>query len=437
MSGLNITLIMFGGLLAIMMTGMPIAFATALIGLISAYFLWGQSSVFLLSTSVSATMNNWVLVAVPLFVFMAMLLDKFGVVNDLYKAMHKWSGGMPGGLAVATVLVGTIMGAMTGVAAGVVVALGLIALPQMLSFKYDKYIAMGTVMVAGCLSQLIPPSVAMIVYGSLTQNSVGALFASGISVGLLFSAIYIGYILVRGYSDKKLLPPLPLEERATWREKFASLKSLYLPALLVLFVLGAIFSGTATPTEGSAVGCLGAILCGLVLRRLKWSIIHHSVIETIKVSAMCMWIAIGAKTFGAVFDGIGGHALVAQLATTLVLGKWGVFVLIHLILFIMGCFLDQIAIMFITAPMFSIAAVSVGFDPLWFGMTYLLNMFMGFLTPPFGYALFYVKGVAPPSITMGEIYKAALPFVAMQAFGLLLCVIFPEIVLWLPRLLIG
>ena len=427
-----ITAIMFGSLLVTIVLGIPIAFGTALIGLICAYFLWGEASIFLMLTSVTYVMNNWVLVAVPLFVFMAMVLNKLGVISDLYEAIHKWSGPVPGGLAVATILVGTLMGACTGIAAGVVVALGIIAVPEMLKHKYDKSIPMGSAMVAGCLAQLIPPSVGLVVYGAMTQTSVGSLFAAGITVGLLYSAIYCTYILTRSYLNKDLCPVLPLEERASWGEKFTSLKLVILPLFLILFVLGSIFSGIATPTEGSAVGCLGAIIVGFVNRRMSRSVIKEAAIETIKVTALCMWIAVGAKMFGSVFDGIGGHKLITEITTTFAFGTWGVFGVMMFILLIMGCFMDQIAIIFITAPMFAMAATALGFDPVWFGIVYMLNMFVGFLTPPFGYALFYMKGVAPPGTTMAEVYKSALPFIVLMILGMVLVILFPSIATWLP-----
>jgi tripartite ATP-independent transporter DctM subunit len=427
-----VTVIMFGTLLVTIVLGIPIAFGTALIGLLSAYFIWGKSSIFIMLTSTTYVMNNWVLVAVPLFVFMAMILNKLGVITDLYEAIHKWSGPVPGGLAIATILVGTVMGACTGIAAGVVVALGIIAVPEMMKHQYDKSIPMGSAMVAGCLAQLIPPSVSLVVYGAMTQTSVGSLFAAGITVGLLYSAIYCSYILIRALLNRSLCPTLPASERASWSEKFASLRLVVLPLFLILSVLGSIFSGIATPTEGSAVGCLGAIIVGVVNRRLSGTVVKEAAVETLKVTALCMWIAIGAKMFGSVFDGIGGHKLITELTTEFTLGTWGVFTVMMVILLIMGCFMDQIAIIFITAPMFAIAAGAMGFDPIWFGIVYMLNMFIGFLTPPFGYALFYMKGVAPPGTTMGEVYKAAVPFIVLMILGMILVIVFPSIATWLP-----
>lgn len=435
MSPYLVSLIMFSSLLVLIIVGIPIAFATAIIGLVCAYTLWAEASIFIVLTSISGVMSNWVLVAVPLFVFMAILLNGLGVVADLYEAIYKWSGPVSGGLAVATILVGTVMGAMTGLVAGVVVALALIALPQMLRYNYDKTIPLGAVMAGGSQAQLVPPSIILVVYGAMTLTSVGCLFASGICCGLLFAILYCIYILTRARLNKDLCPTLPPQDRATWREKFVSLRLVILPAFLIVFVLGAILTGTATPTEGSAVGCVGALICGVVNRRLRWSVIREAASETLKISTMILWIAMGSTCFGAVFTGIGGHALIIQLAEVLPMGAWGVFAAMMFMLFILGCFMDQTAIIFICAPMFAKAASSLGFDPIWFGMVFLLFMIVGFLTPPFGYALFYVRGVAPEGISIGDIYKSAVPFIGLQIIGIALVIIFPQIAVWLPHML--
>ena len=430
-----VSAIMFGSLLFLIILGIPIAFGTAIVGLVCAFFLWGQSATFIMLTSISGVMNNWVLVAIPLFIFMALVLNEFGVVDDLYKALYKWSGPLRGGLAIGTILVGTIMAAMTGVVAGVTVALGLISLPQMLKYKYDKDISLGSIMAGGSLAQLIPPSIILVLYGAITQTSVGALFASGICCGLLLSALFCGYILIRTAFNKNLCPSLPPEERASWGEKFASLKFLILPSFLIIVVLGSILTGVTTPTEGAAIGCIGALICGVLNRRFTWKAVRNASFEGLKLTAFILWICVGAVCFGAAFDGIGGNALMIELTQTLNIGRWGVFAIMMFILFILGCFMDQAAIIFITAPMFAAVATVMEFHPIWFAILYLIFMIVGYITPPFGYALFYIKGVAPKEIHIGDIYRASLPFIGLELLGIALIIFFPQIAVWAPHML--
>lgn len=428
--------IMFSCLLISIVINVPVAFGAGIVGLISGYLLWGDKSLFIILTSTSNIMNSWVLVAVPLFVFMANMLDKLGIIEGVYDAFYKVAGGLKGGLAAATIIVGTIMGAMTGIAAGTTVALGLIAVPQMLKRGYEKSLALGPVMVAGMLCQVIPPSVSMIIYGALTQTSVGGLFASGVTVGLMLSGLYVAYVLIKPLFFKLAAPALPKEQRATWKEKVASVRFITFPALLILGVLGSIFSGAATPTEGASVGCMGAVLAGALNRRLKWSIVMDAARETIKTTAMCGWILIGASVFGSVFTGVGGGKLVLAIAQVIPGGTFGVLTGIIVILFILGCFMDSTAIMVITAPIFVPVAKTLGLDLIWFGMIFLIVLILGFITPPFGYSLFYMKGVVPPDINLGDIYKATIPFIFLTLLGVVIMIIFPPVVTWLPRFML-
>lgn len=425
-----IPIIMFVGLLAALLVGIPIAFASGIVALISAYLLWGSSSIFGLLTAAVGTMNNWTLLAIPLFTFMAMVLWKTGVVEDLYDTFYKWTGFLRGGLAVTSVVVGAIMGAMTGVVAGTVIALGTIALPQMLKYKYDRYIAMGSILSGGTLGQLIPPSTLMIVYGTMTGVSVGGLFAGGISSGLLLTAIYCIYILVKSYLKKDLCPIPSAEDRASMKEKIESLRGVMLPILLVLSVLGSIFGGYATPTEASAVGCAGALLCAFIKRTLCWKNIKEAGIETLKTTAMVGWITIGALFFGQVFTAIGGNKLVMDIAMIIPFGKWGFVAVYLMIIFFLGMFLDPVPIVIICAPIFAPIAANLGFDPLWFGIISMVCIQTGYLSPPFGYSLFYLKSVVPKDITLGDIYKSALPFLVLQVIGVILVVVFPKLAMW-------
>ncbi|MFC1903545.1 TRAP transporter large permease subunit [Chloroflexota bacterium] len=431
-----IPIIMFGSLLVVIIAGIPLAFATSGVAIVCAYMLWGHKSIAVIVSHSMGTMSNWILVAVPLFIFMAMVLDKTGVIADIYDSFHKWLGSLRGGLAAATTLVGAMMGAMTGIAAGTVSALGLIALPQMLKYKYNKNIAIGSVLVGGTLGQLIPPSTLMIVYGAITGVSVGGLFAGGMTCGLMLAAIFCFFILVASYFKKDLCPIPPPEGRVGLREKFTSSKGIVLPVLLIMAVLGSIFSGMATPTEASAVGCIGALICALVKRTFRWSSIMEASMGTLKITAMVGWITIGALIFGGVFTAVGGDKLILEISAMLPLGRWGAFIMVMVVILFLGMFLDTVAIIVICAPLFSPLAIQLGFDPLWFGLTIMVNLQAAYLTPPFGYSLFYVKAIAPGGVTLEDIYRASLPFVALQLVGLVLVVVFPPIATWLPSILI-
>lgn len=430
-----VPLVMFGCLAIVIIVGIPIAFATGSIGLVCAYLLWGPNSVYVLMGSVGSVMKNFILLAVPFFTFMAIVLDKTAVVEDIYDAMYKWSGPLRGGLGIATVLVGTVMAAMTGVAAGAVTALGVIALPQMLKYGYSRDMAIGPVLAGGTLGQLIPPSVVMIIYGAMTGTSIGKLFAGGITCGLLLSALYCAFILVMSCLNETSCPALPNEDRASWKDKVVSLKGIILPIALIVAVLGAIFSGIATPTEGAAVGCIGAILCALIRRRLCWSAIRESSLQTLRITSFVAWITIGALCFGSVFNAVGGNKMILQVVSMLPFGKWGMLILMMLVLLFLGMFLDTMAIIVICAPLFLPSILEFGIDPLWFGLLFMVNLQAAYLTPPFGYSLFYVKAVAPKGVTLAHIYRAALPFVGLQILGLALIMVFPPIAVWLPNTL--
>lgn len=427
--------IMFILLLVALAAGIPIAFALGLIALVSAYFLWGYGGMALLISAAWGTMNNFILIAIPLFIFMAMMLERSGVIADLYDCFYKWSGPVRGGLAVATILVGTVLGAVSGVVAAGVIGLGVIALPQMLSYKYQRRLSAGSVLAGGTLGQLIPPSINMVIYGAVVGVSVGGLFAGGVTTGLMLAALFCVYILVRAFLNKDLCPSLPPGARATWREKFASLKQVILPTLLIVLVLGAILSGAATPTEAAAVGALGAIIFSLVTRRIRWSIVKESAIRTVKLTSMIGWIIIGASAFGAVFAGVGGKALIARVAMSMPGGRWGVLTLSVVFILFLGMFLETAALIMLAAPMVSPLVAGLGFDPLWWGLVFMVALQAAFLSPPFGFALFYLKGVAK-DMPIEEIYLSGLPFLGLQLLGLALVIIFPPIALWLPNMLL-
>jgi len=430
-------LLMFAALFLLLAFGVPIAFSLAAVAIVFAYFLWGAGALNLVVSAAWGSMNNFVIIAVPLFIYMAYILQKTNVVEDLYKAFYKWSGGLRGGLAVATVVVGAILGAVSGVVAAGVIGLGLIGLPQMLKHGYNRNMSLGCVMSAGTLGQLIPPSTNMVLYGCVTGVSIGGLFAGGLSAGVLLAVLYIGYVLIRGLLDPSFAPALPPDERATTREKLAALRNVFLPGLLIVIVLGSILMGMATPTEAAAFGAFGAMIIAFFKKRLTWEIVYSSCFETISVSAMVGWMMIGASAFGSVFSGLGGNTLVANLAMSMPGGPNMVFVVAALFIFFLGMFLEPGAIIFLAVPILAPILSRLGFDPLWVGLSFNVLLQCAYMSPPFGFSLFYLQGVAPEGVSIVDIYRSSVPFLALQILCIILIFLFPSIVLWLPRLVFG
>ena len=432
-----ITPLLFVCLVIGLVLGLPLAFVMGGIAMVATYFLMGPHGFQIAVSSNAAVMGNLVLIAVPLFIFMANILETSGVADNLYTMMHRWMGPLRGGLAMGTVIICTLMAAMTGISAAATVTMGVIALPAMLKRNYHKDIAVGCVAAGGALGQLIPPSIIMILYAVMAQVSVGKMFMGGVFPGLLLSTLFLIYIGTRALFQRKLAPALPPEERASWKLKFTSLRAVILPMLLVVMVLGSIFGGVATPTEAAAVGAVGAIMCAAIYRRLTWNGIKEASYRTIRLTAMCMWITVGAKCFTSIYTATGGLELIKMTMTELPLGPWGILILIQFIYLLLGCFLDPIGIIMITVPVFVPIVQALGFDTIWFGVLFVVNMEMGFLTPPFGFNLFYLKAIVPKNITMLDIYRSIYPFVILQMIGLILCMVFPQLILWLPTLMIG
>jgi len=434
-----ITLLLFICLFALIFLGVPLAFALGSVAIIFSYFLLGHKSLYMLTSRTSGAMFNYVMLAVPLFMFMANVLERSGLADDLYHAFHVWMGPIRGGLAIGTVLICTAMAAMSGVSAAAVLTMGIIAVPAMLKRGYDKSMVLGSTMAGGALGQLIPPSVLMVVYGGMAGVSVGKLFMGGVFPGLLLSGLFILYIAVRSFIQKDIAPALPLEERRqiTWRMKFVALKAIILPALLIVGVLGSIFQGVATPTEAAAIGAFGSILCGLIYGRLSRQVIKDACLNTLKSTCMVMWIMIGSLLFVSLYFGVGGADFVKDTLVGIKLSRWVIILGMQLVIFLLGCLMDPAGIVMLCTPLWIPVIKALGFDPLWFGVLFIVNLEMSYLTPPFGYNLFYMKSIAPEGVTMVDIYRSVTPFVALQAVGLAICMIFPELITWLPGMMIG
>ena len=426
---------MFLVLLLLLFLGVPIAFSLASVGIVFALMMWGLDSTALLTSATWGIMNNFTLIAIPLFILMSVLLEKTNIMSELFDAVYKWSGGLRGGLAITAIVVGAIIGAISGVVAAGVIGLGLIALPQMMRYRYNETLSLGSIMAGGTLGQLIPPSLNMVVYGAITGVSVSSLFAGGLSAGILLTLLFVAYILFKAYTKEDVAPAFKKEERATLQEKFASLKSIFLPILLILVVLGSIFTGIATPTEGAGVGVLGTVIIGVLSKRLNWPKMKESIYESMKMSGMVGWILIGAAVFSAVFSGVGGNQFVSEMAANAPGGKWGILFFSLAFIIVLGMFLETMALIMLATPIITPVVVEAGFDPLWWAIIFMVVLQMAFLTPPFGFAIFYLKSAVGDKVSIGKIYRATIPFILIQLLAAVLLIIFPELAVWLPKLL--
>jgi tripartite ATP-independent transporter DctM subunit len=440
-----LSLLLFGGLAALLMLGLPMAFCTGSLAVIF-LFVFGNGAVLnMLPSRVFPFMTDYQLSAVPLFIFMAAVLEKAGIIEELFDVIYKWLGSLRGGLASATVLACTVLAAMVGVVGATEVTMGMIALPAMLRKNYDPKLACGALLAGGTLGILIPPSVMAIVYAVVAQQSLGELLIGSVFPGLLLSGMYIAYITARCYIDPSLGPALSPEERVSFPEKLRLLRNTVAPIGLIMLVLGVIFFGIATPVEAAGIGTFGALFVCALNRRLNWVTLNEAAIATLKATSMVMWIFFGATMFVGFFIFKGGQDFVANSILGTGLPPYGILGLMMLVLFVLGMFLDWVGILLLTVPIFVPILTKLTFGgvfglqgvdpkdiPLWYGVIFIVNMQMAFLSPPFGYSLFYLKSVAPPQISMGTIFKAAVPFICLQAIGNALCIMFPQIVLYLP-----
>ena len=432
------TYIIVGSMILLMMVGIPLGIVTLTVSIGTAIAYFGLPGLFLVASNAQGLLEAYPLVAVPLFVLMANILERSGVAEDLFDAMSIIAGRLRGGVAVQTTLVAVLMAAMTGIMGGEIVMLGLIALPQMLRLGYDKKLAMGTICAGGSLATLIPPSVIMIIYGLAANVSISDLFLGGFLPGLLLASLYITYIIIRCQIQPHLapLPPEGVIGMAK-AEKTAKMKGLILPMLLILWVLGSIYGGIATVTEAAAVGVFGAVVAAYVRKKLSWEMIQEALRKTMITVGTIIWLVLGAVSFVGIYNVIGGNEFVQGLLQGLDLPPLGVIFVIMGILIVLGTFMEWIAIAYITVPIFAPVVVSLGFDPIWFGVLFVMNIQIYFLSPPFGPACFWLKSVAPPEITLNNIFAAVIPFIGLQIIGLMLVMFFPDIVMYLPNLMNG
>ncbi|MBL8699609.1 MAG: TRAP transporter large permease subunit [Alphaproteobacteria bacterium] len=430
------TLVVLAVMIALMLTGMPLAWVLLTIAC-GCTVLWiGPSGLPLVGSRVFGFVQEYVFVAVPLFVLMACIMERSGVAKDLYQAMYIFSGSLPGGVAMQTVVVAMIMAAMTGIIGGEIVLLGLIALPQMLRLGYDKKLAIGTICAGGSLGTMIPPSVVLIVYGLTASVSIGDLFKAAFLPGILMGTLYIVYILIRCAMDPNLGPPAPAAERnIPFARKLGMLKGLVLPLLIIFWVLGSIYFGIAAVTEAAGVGVAGAIVSAAIRGELNWNMLRESLTQTMETVGILIWLTFGAFAFIGIYNIMGGTNFVRQLITGLPVAPIVIVLFMMAILLVLGCLIDWIGICLLTMPIFVPIIKDLGYDPVWFGILFCMNMQVSYLSPPFGPACFYLKGVAPPEITLQQIFSSIWPFMGLQITALALVLFFPEIALFLPQLL--
>ncbi|NYI29872.1 TRAP transporter large permease [Sulfitobacter geojensis] len=429
------TLFFFGTLFILIMLGTPLAFVLGGLSVIFLYFEMGEVSFYLIASKMWELMESSALVAVPLYVFMALLLERSGVANDLFRMMHLWWGGVRGGLAIGTLAICTIFAAMSGISGAAVVTMGTIALPQMLNRGYDKRLALGAINAGGGWGILIPPSILMVLYALIAEVSVGKMFAAGVGPGLLLFVLVSGYVIIRCWIQPDLGPALPVEERASWSEKFGSLKAVFLPVFIIFIVLGSIFGGFATVTEAAAVGVFGALAASAINQQLNFKIVSAAALRTLRLTAMIMWIVFAAHAYSTAYTAMGAEQFISNLTSEIPGGKWGALLFMMVVLLVLGCVLDAVGIMLITLPVFLPLMELHGFNPIWFGILFVIMMEIGYMTPPFGFNLFYLKSVAPKEVTMKDIYWSVVPYTLIELIGLLIIVLVPGIALWLPELI--
>lgn len=438
-----ITFLMLGGVLVLVLTGFPIGLVIGSVAFLVGTLIFGPKITFnILYSRLYELTLNYPYLAVPLFTFMGVILENSGIAEDLYEALYEWLSGFKGGLAVVTIIVGTILAACLGTITASVTILTLIALAPMVKRGYDKSIASGSIVAAGTLGILIPPSIMLVVYGPQAGVSVGRMFMGAIFPGLLLSGLYITYVSIRCALNPKLGPPIPVEERQkiTYREKTIKLLKAVAPTLLIIIaVLGTIYTGIAPPTEAAAMGSVAVVILAVVYRKFTWNLVKHSAKEVMRVSAFVLLIAGLSYAFVGVFMSAGCGGVVTNLIMAVPGGRWGAFAMVMLIVFVLGMFIEWIGIVFIVVPVFSPIFVKLGFDPLWAAMMVCINLQMAFQTPPMAMSIFVCRGTAPPElgVTMDDIIKGVIPFILLIIFCLVLCTIFPQIITWLPEKMIG
>lgn len=444
----TISLIMVGLLILLMMTGMPLGIVTLIVSIVMAVSFFGPRGLYLVSSNAAGLLEKYSLVAVPFFVLMASILERAGVAEDIFDAMSIFAGNLRGGVGVQTIIVAVILAAMSGVMGGEIVMLGLVALPQMFRLGYDRKLAIGLICASGALATLIPPSIIIIIYGLSAEVGIGDMFMAGITPGIMLAVFYALYVLIRVHITPSMAPTgAEVAEITGGQTKLTPERkvSVVLCLLLIGAVMGSIYGGVASVTEAAAVGCIGSLVVAAFRHKFNWQVISQALVGSMSTVGTIIWLVLGAVSFVGIFNLVGGGDFMRSLFTDLGLPAIGTILVMMGILVVLGTFMEWIAIVFITVPVFAPVVMSLapelGLTPdqakVWFGILFVMNIQIYFLSPPFGPACFWLKSVAPKDVTLQEIFLAVLPFIALQIVGLVLVIMFPQIALWLPEWLNG
>jgi len=432
-----VALLMFSGMMLMLLTGQRVFAAIGFVASVATLALWGTGGVEIPFNAAIQVMNWYALVTLPLFVLMGYVLAGSGLADDLYRMVHVWSGGVRGGLAIGTIVLMVLISAINGLSVAGLAIGATIALPAMLQRGYDKLMVTGVIQAGSTLGILIPPSVVLVLYGMIARQPVGHLWLAGILPGLLMAALFVLYILIRCKLQPHLGPPLPAEERAAipWREKLLLLRAGLWPLAIFALMIGLFVKGVTSLVESAAVGALASLVVTAFKGRLTLAFLEDCAKKTLAVSCMFLWIITAALAFGAVFDGLGAVKAVERLVIgQMHLEPWQVLVLMQLSFLILGTFLDDTAMLVIVAPLYIPLVRKLGFDPIWYGVLYTITCQIAYLTPPFGYNLFLMRAMAPPEIRLTDIYRSVAPFVAIMLVTLLIVGLFPQLALFLPKL---
>ncbi len=431
----TIALLMFSSMMLMLLTGQRVFGAIGFVAVAASLLLWGTGGSELGFSAGIRLMKWYPLLTLPLFVYMGYMLSESGIAEDLYQMFHVWMGPVNGGLAIGTIGLMVVISAMNGLSVAGMAVGASIALPELLRRGYDKVMVTGVIQAGSSLGILVPPSVVLVLYGMISRQPVGQLWLAGVFPGLMMAGLFILYIVIRCKLQPQLGPALPKEERqVSWGHKLALLRAGILPLFIFFSMTGLFLMGITSLVESAAVGAVAATIAALIKRRLTRKVLHDTVRKSLGISCMFMWIILAAMCFGAVFDGLGAvKAIESFFLDRMGLGPWEILIMMQLSYLLMGMFLDDTAMLVIVAPLYVPLVGALGFDLIWYGVLYTITCQVAYMTPPFGYNLFLMRAMAPPEITLADIYRSIVPFVGVMIFGLALVTIFPEIALWLPN----
>ncbi|MFT4836021.1 MAG: tripartite ATP-independent transporter DctM subunit [Psychromonas sp.] len=433
-----LTLLLIGLILMCFSFGAPVGLALGGIAMGVGYLTWGPGIYNLIPTTLESTFFSFILLAIPLYIYMGQLLTRSGIGDAMFNASQMVLGRIRGSLAISVIGICSMIGAMVGIIGAGIMTSGSIALKPMLERGYDKRLALGVIMAGGGLGILIPPSIPMIMYAASTQNSVGRMFIAALIPALITIVLLIAYVIISCKINPEKAPmDTGVEQQMSKKEKFKTGRDGLFSLLLIVAVLGSIITGVATPTESGAIGVVGAIILAIVFKRFRWKMLKASGFETAMLVSVSMWIILGASLFSNFHMLSGVQDMVADVTNALNLPPLGVIIMMQVIMLLLGFIVDELIIVLMCAPLFAPIVVELGYDPIWFGILMILNIEIAVQTPPYGFALFYLKGIAPPGVTMMDIYRSIAPFILLKLSVLILCMVFPEIVLWLPNKLMG